>query len=216
MSLFRLDASIRVDGSHSREVADIVEREWRAAHPGEQVVTRNIGLDPLPSTAWANAVAASATPADQRTPDQHAAVALAAELTDELLAADALLIAVPLYNFGVSQHFKTWVDLVLTDPRMKPGVTPGTQGKPAVLVTARGGNYSPGTPREGWDHAIGWMQRILVDAWLTDLRVVTKEFTLVGVNPALDEFKGMAAQLHAEAAEIARDHGRSLGGVLTG
>ena len=31
MSLFRLDASIRVEGSHSREIADIVEQEWRAA-----------------------------------------------------------------------------------------------------------------------------------------------------------------------------------------
>ena len=32
MSLFRLDASIRVEGSHSRAIADIVEQEWRNAH----------------------------------------------------------------------------------------------------------------------------------------------------------------------------------------
>ena len=37
MSLFRLDASIRVEGSHSRAIADIVEQEWRDAHPGEPV-----------------------------------------------------------------------------------------------------------------------------------------------------------------------------------
>ena len=52
-------------------------------------------------------------PADQRRiapPNSAKAVALAATLTDELAAADALLFAVPLYNFGVSQHFKTWVD----------------------------------------------------------------------------------------------------------
>jgi len=42
-------------------------------------------------------------------------------LTDELIAADALLFAVPLYNFGVSQHFKTWVDMVVTDWRMAAG-----------------------------------------------------------------------------------------------
>ena len=39
------------------------------------------------------------------------------EVGDDLVA-DALLFAVPLYNFGVSQHFKTWVDMVITDPRM--------------------------------------------------------------------------------------------------
>ena len=30
MSLFRLDASIRVEGSHSPAIADIVEQEWRS------------------------------------------------------------------------------------------------------------------------------------------------------------------------------------------
>jgi len=33
MYLYRLDASIRVEGSHSRAIADIVEQEWRNAHP---------------------------------------------------------------------------------------------------------------------------------------------------------------------------------------
>ena len=32
-------------------------------------------------------------------------------------ASDALRFAVPLYNFGVSQHFKTWVDMVITQAR---------------------------------------------------------------------------------------------------
>ena len=212
MSLFRLDASIRTDGSHSREIADIVEREWLADNPGDAVVRRHVGTDPVPSDAWANAVGAGMTPADQRTPEQQAAVALAAAEVDRLVAADALLFAVPLYNFGVSQHFKSWVDLVITDPRMAAGVTPAVAGKPAVLVTVRGGSYSAGTPREGWDHATGWMRRILSDVWQLDLRVVEREFTLVGVNPALDEFSDLADQLAEQARTQARHHGRELTG----
>ena len=84
-------------------------------------------------------------------------------------------------------------------------------GKPAVLVTVRGGNYRPGTPREGWDHATGWMRRILADVWHLDLNVVQTEFTLVGVNPALDQFTDLARQLRQEAEEQARHHGRELG-----
>jgi FMN-dependent NADH-azoreductase len=38
MSLFRLDASIRVEGSHSRAIVDVVEHEWRNAYPGEPVM----------------------------------------------------------------------------------------------------------------------------------------------------------------------------------
>jgi FMN-dependent NADH-azoreductase len=211
MSLFRLDASIRVEGSHSRAIAGIVEQEWRNAHPGESVIRRHVGVDPIPATAWATAVIAGRTPEESRTDDQRAALALAATLTDELIAADALLFATPLYNFGVSQHFKTWVDMVVTDPRMAAGTQPVLAGKPAVLVTVRGGNYRPGTPREGWDHATGWMRRILGDVWHLDLEVVEAEFTNVGVNPALDQFRNLARQLRREAEEQARHHGRELG-----
>ena len=214
MSLYRLDASIRVEGSNSRAIADIVEQEWRNAHPGESVVRRHVGVDPIPATAWATAVFASYTPEESRTDEQREALALAATLTDELIAADELLFAVPLYNFGVSQHFKTWVDMVVSDPRMGAGAPPVLAGKPAVLVTVRGGNYRPGTPREGWDHATGWMRRILADVWNLDLKVVEADFTLVGVNPALDRFTDLARQLRQEAEEQARRRGRELGAAV--
>ncbi|TWH75068.1 FMN-dependent NADH-azoreductase [Modestobacter roseus] len=210
MSLFRLDASIRVEGSASRAIADIVEREWRAGNPDAPVTRRHVGTEPLPASAWGAAVAGSYLPADQRTPEQADALALAATLTDELVDAEALLLAVPLYNFGVSQHVKTWVDLVITDPRMGPRAEPPLAGKPAVLAVVRGGNYSAGTPREGWDHATAWLRRILADVWQLDLRVVEREFTLVGVNPALDAFTDLAAELKATAEHEAAEHGRLL------
>jgi FMN-dependent NADH-azoreductase len=71
MSLFRLDASIRVEGSHSRAIADIVEQEWRNVHPDEPVVRRHVGVDPIPATAWATAVVAGRTPGESRTNEQQ-------------------------------------------------------------------------------------------------------------------------------------------------
>jgi FMN-dependent NADH-azoreductase len=210
MTLFRLDASIRTEGSTSRALGDIVEREWQDAHPSADVVRRHIGTEPFPATAWADAVGGSMLPAADRSEDQRAAVDLARTLTDELADADALLFAVPLYNFGVSQHFKTYVDLILTDPRMAPGGTPVIAGKPAVLVTVQGGNYAAGTPREGWDHATSWMRRILEDVWQLDVDVVTRAFTLVGVNPALDQFTDLADDLKRLAETTATEHGRAL------
>ncbi len=50
MSLYRLDTSIRVQGSHSRAIADIVEQEWRRARPGDPVIRRHVGVDPIPAT----------------------------------------------------------------------------------------------------------------------------------------------------------------------
>jgi len=211
MTLFRLDASIRADGSASREIADIVEQEWLAAHPGDTVERRHIGVDVLPADAWAHAVAASRTPAEARTPEQQAAAQLATTLVDELLAADAILLAVPLYNFGVSQHIKTWIDLIISEPRAAAGGSPLLAGKPVALATVRGGAYGPGTPREGWDHSTAYLKRILADIWGADLTVVEREFTLVGVNPALDAFTDLAAEMHAGALRSAREAGRALG-----
>ncbi|MFG2062450.1 FMN-dependent NADH-azoreductase [Micromonospora sp. NPDC048871] len=209
MALFRLDASIRSHGSASREIADLVEQEWLATHPGDTVTRRHVGVDTLPSTLWAAALSAGMTPTEEHTAEQREAVALAATLVDELLAADALLFAVPLYNYGVSQHFKTYVDVVFADPRVTGRSF--LAGKPAVLATVRGGAYGAGTPREGWDHSTPYLRRIIADCWGADLTVIEREFTLVGVNPALDSFTDTAAQMHAGALQSAREVGKALG-----
>lgn len=210
MSLFRLDASIREEGSASRALADLVESNWRETSPEAPVTRRHIGVDPLPSDALATALGAAYTPEGERTEHQRTTLDLATALVDELDNAEALLFAVPLYNFGPSQHFKAYVDLVATDPRMATDAPAPTAGKPGVLVTVQGGNYSPGTPKEGWDHATDWMRRILEDVWHIDLEVVSREFTLVGVVPALDAFTDMANGIKTDAEQQARESGYSL------
>jgi FMN-dependent NADH-azoreductase len=206
MSLFRLDASIFPAASASAELAGIIEAEWTASHPGEAVVRRDLGSNPLPADAWALAMAAGFAPEEERTPAQREALALAAALAAELRDAEAALLAVPLYNYGVSQHFKAWVDLVVAGA----GTEPVLKGKPTVLVTVRGGSYGPGAPREGWDHSTPYLRRVLADVWEADLTIIEREFTLVGVNPALDEFKDIAAQFRSDALTAARDAGKAL------
>ncbi|GAB1646388.1 FMN-dependent NADH-azoreductase [Krasilnikovia sp. MM14-A1259] len=207
MTLLRVDASIQGPRSASSELADLVLAEWTAVHPERPVVRRHLATDPLPADAWAAAIGGAYTPAEQRTDAQRAALAVAGELAAELRAADAAVLAMPLYNYGVSQHTKTWIDLALA------GGTLGEKlldGKPVVLLTTRGGAYGPGTPREGWDHNTDYLRRILVDIWGADLTVVEREFTLVGINPALDEFTDLAAEMKATAHDAATAAGKAL------
>ncbi|MYT73484.1 MULTISPECIES: NAD(P)H-dependent oxidoreductase [unclassified Streptomyces] len=207
MSLLRIDASILGPASAGSELADLVVDTWAAEHPQEPIVTRHLGTNPLPAQAWADAVSAGYAPEDQRTDGQKAAVALAAELRAELTDASQVVLASPFYNFGVSQHLKTWIDLVIAsgDPSDRL-----LEGKKVVLLVTRGGAYGAGTPREGWDHMTDYLRRILVDVWGGDVTVVEREFTLVGVNPALDQFKDLGAELKANAHEAAREAGKSL------
>jgi FMN-dependent NADH-azoreductase len=208
MTLFRLDASINPDRSASRAIADIVESEWLAENPAGVVVRRNLGTEPIAADAWTGALRASWTPEAARTQEQTAAIALAAGLAEEVRSADAVLLAVPLYNFGIPQHVKTWIDVVLA------GATPSEAllaGKAVVLVVVRGGAYGAGTPREGWDHSTGYLRRIVADVWGADLTIVEREFTLVGVNPALDDFKELADQFKDAAHAAAAEAGKALG-----
>lgn len=212
MSLFRLDASILPATSASRALGDLVEAEWMAAHPDSVVTRRDLAADPVSATTWQDAVTGGFTPEEQRTPAQRDAAALARTFADELITADALLFTVPLYNYGVSQHFKTWFDVAYTDERINPQGT-ALNGKPATLVTVLGGNYAPGTPKDGWDHSTAWLRRVLEDVWGLDLRVVQRPFTLVGVNPALDAFADHAAALKQTAETDAVRSGRELAGL---
>jgi FMN-dependent NADH-azoreductase len=207
MTLLRVDASIQGPRSASSELADLVLAEWTAAHPERPVVRRHLAADPLPADAWANAIAGIHTPDEQRTDAQRAALALAGTLAAELRAADAAVLALPLYNFGVSQHVKTWIDLAITGGSRAEKLL---DGKPVVLVTTRGGAYGKGTPREGWDHNTDYLRRILADLWGAELTVVEREFTLVGVNPALDEFTELAAAMKATAYDAATAAGKAL------
>jgi len=207
MTLLRVDASIQGARSASSELADLVLAEWTAVHPERQVIRRHLAADPLPANAWADAIGGAFTPDEQRTDVQRAALALAGQLAAELREADAAVLALPLYNFGVSQHVKTWIDLSVAGGGRGEKLL---DGKPVVLLTTRGGAYSAGTPREGWDHNTDCRRRTLVDIWGADLTVVEREFTLVGINPALDQFTDLAAALKATAHGEATEAGKAL------
>jgi FMN-dependent NADH-azoreductase len=207
MAVLRLDASIQGPASASSELADLAEAEWTRVRPGTTFVRRHVGSSPLPADAWATVVHANFTPEDQRTDEQRSAIALARELAAELRDAEAAILALPFYNYGVSQHVKTWVDLVLagTDPSEKL-----LDGKPVIVLTTRGGSYAPGSPREGWDHNTAYLRTIVQDLWGADLTLIEREFTLAGVNPVLDQFIETGELMKKAAHEAALHAGRTL------
>ncbi|WP_108398059.1 FMN-dependent NADH-azoreductase [Devosia submarina] len=213
-NIFRLDASIRREGSVTRAVADTLQASIEGRLGESRVKRRDVGLFPLPATAWAASALAGFVPEDQRSLEQKEAQKLAAELADELVDAQAFIFAIPLYNFGVSQHAKTWVDILLTDPRFAPGAPRLLAGRPAFLVVARGGGYGAGTPRHGWDHATGWLLRILRDVMELNVELIEAELTLADVTPAMASLRELAAQNLQDAHGAAARHGEKLASLL--
>ncbi|MDG4793589.1 NAD(P)H-dependent oxidoreductase [Micromonospora sp. WMMD1082] len=197
--LLHIDSSIRGEQSVSRRLTARAAAVWQAAHPGGTVAYRNLGRDPLPHIDEAGGLARM-VPAEQHTPEQRRSWELSEELVDEVKRADAVLLGLPLYNYGVPSSVKTWVDLLIApglsyDPETGAGLLGDRQ---FVVVTSRGGGYGAGTPREGWDHAETWLPHGLSQTGLAP-RFIAAELTLAPVVPAMAEL----VPLHEESLSAA-------------
>lgn len=209
-TFLRVGASIQVDRSASKALADSVEAAWRAEHPVGRVVTRELGQNPFPSRVWTYAACAERMPIEDWKPEHAAAIELAQGLANELIDADSAVVTSPLYNWNISEHLKTWVDLLLTDARLKPHAEYPLKDKPVVLIVTRGGDYRKGSPREGWDHGTPWIRRVLTDVFGMDVKLVEADLTLAELNPAMAELRGIAGEIREQAHKQAKAHGTSL------
>jgi FMN-dependent NADH-azoreductase len=217
-TLLRVDASIRVNGSVSRALADSAEAAWKAEHPDGVVVRRDLGLHPIPSTVWPTLAAVQVGEEPLTGPDRtpiDEARAIAAELSAEVKNADAILLAVPLYNYGIAQHVKTWIDLLLIDPELVRGTRP-LADRPAILTLARGGGYAEGTPKHGWDHATPYLERIFGDMFGMNIRIAAAELTLAPVSPGMEALIDASKISETEAHVLAEQHGTVVARELIG
>jgi FMN-dependent NADH-azoreductase len=133
---------------------------WRGRWPNDKLLHRDVGLVPPPaiSEAW---VGAAFTPKAERTSEQQNLLALSDTLIGELHKADLLLIAAPMYNYGMPAALKAWVDQVIrvnetfTFDLMRGDwpIEPVLTGKSLVLLTSSGEfGFAPGGPRAHMDH----------------------------------------------------------------
>ena len=209
-TLYRVDSSIQGDRSVTREIADTFERAWRSAVAAPVVHRRDLLTTPLSPATWIDALTARDTA--ERTHAQQYAVDLAAELADEILAADAVVIGAPLYNWGPSGHIKCWIDMLWSDPRFAPRTYPLT-GKPIALVVSRGGGASPGAPQEGWDHSAPYLLRTFgPEVFGGDVTLIETELTLADHSPAMAHLREQAAELRTQSHALAERAGAELAG----
>ncbi|MGZ0146412.1 FMN-dependent NADH-azoreductase [Kribbella sp. WER1] len=216
-TLLRVDASVRLDGSVSRALADSAEAAWKAEHPDGVVVRRDLGQHPLPSTLWPTLVAGQLgqePPADADRLPLAGAQAVAADLSAEVRNADAILLAVPLYNYGIAQNLKSWIDVLLIDRDLSGSGQ--LNGRPAIFALARGGGYGPGTPKHGWDHATPYLERIFGDVFGMTIRTAAAELTLAPVTPGMEELIDASKVSESEAHVEADKHGTVVARELIG
>ena len=170
--LLVVETSPRGDHSISRNLTRRFVANWQVAHPDGEVVIRDLMETDLPfvTAPWLQAYF---TPSDQHTPQMKEAISLSDELVAELIAADHIVIATPVYNYNVPAALKAWIDHIV-----RKGLTLGLdgqgllQGKTATVLMASGGVYTEGSPIQDRDIATQYLRLILKVIGITDVTVI--------------------------------------------
>jgi FMN-dependent NADH-azoreductase len=177
MKLLRVDSSARRN-SISRQLTDQFVETWRHENPKGEVIERNLASTHLPiiTDEW---VGAAYSDPSSHTPEQKAALAISNELVEELLAADAIVISSPMYNFTIPAQLKGWIDNIVRAGRTVLWSAQGPQGaltgKKVFVITSRGGSFRPGTPAEKFDFQEPYLRHVLAFMGITDVTFIHAE-----------------------------------------
>jgi FMN-dependent NADH-azoreductase len=198
--ILAIQGSPRGERSHSRRLLDNFLQALATEQRDVEIAHREVGRISLPpvTEGW---VAAAFSKPHERTSAMRADLALSDELVDELLATDRLVIAAPMYNFGVPSGVKAWIDQIVRightfdfypeDPvsQYKPRVL----GKRGLIITTRGDRgYGPEGVNARLNHSDTHLRDVLGFIGITDVEVVAVEN---------DEFGGMAFEDSYQAAQ---------------
>ena len=196
MNILQINASARSAQANSTQVANSITERLLAKNPGSTVVVRDLAANPHPVLDEAG-LGALFTPAEQRTAEQVARVALDDALIAQVQSVDTIVLGVPMYNFGVSVQLKAWFDAIA-----RAGVTfryteQGPEGllknKKVYVALARGGLYRD-TPA---DSQVPYLKTILGFLGMTDVTFIYAEGMAMGPDSVTKAFADADAQIAA-------------------
>lgn len=188
-SLLVLNSSGRVTRSITRHLTLRFIEAWRKRLPDAEVVVRDVGLNPPPPVNETWIAGAFADP-EKQTPAMRDTMAVSETLIGELFRADAIVIGVPMYNFGMPAQLKAYFDQVVRigrtfafDAGAAEPYQPLLNSKPVVVVTSAGdGALHPGGALAHMNHLEPHLKTLLGFIGLTDL-----SFIRVGYDEFQDE-----------------------------
>ena len=202
MNILQINSSARSwangQGSQSTRLANELVEQLRAVNAGATLTVRDLTANPHPALDEST-LGALFTPAEARSAEQHARVALDHALIEEVKAADVIVIGVPMVNFGITSQLKSWIDAIakagLTFQYTANGPVGLVQGKKVYAVLTRGGVYrdQPG------DTQVPYLRMLLGFLGMTDVKFIYAEGLAMGPDA---EAKALASA-RAEIARIA-------------
>ena len=169
MTILKIDSSISGETSVSRILTRSITDQLAAANPEAAVIERDLVAAPLAHLT-------------ERGQD--------ADVLEEFLAADTVVIGAPMYNFSVPSQLKAWIDRIAVAGKTFQYGANGPEGlagdKRVIVAVSRGGFYEAGN---SFEH---------VEAYLKPF------FNFIGVEPEFVRADGVAVGPEQRDAGLAK------------
>ncbi|WP_044874203.1 FMN-dependent NADH-azoreductase [Pseudomonas sp. LFM046] len=195
MKLLHLDSSILGDASASRQLSRAVINAWQAAEPAAKVTYRDLAGDAL-SHLSALSLVAGGTPAELRDAAQKHEAELGEATLNEFLAADAIVIGAPMYNFTIPSQLKSWIDRIAVAGKTFRYTENGPEGlaggKKVVIVSTAGGIHSGQVSGQAHED---YLKLVLNFLGVTDIEIVRAEGLAYGEEPRANALKAANEQI---------------------
>ena len=198
MKLLHIDSSILGDNSASRQLSREVVQAWQAADASIEVVYRDLAADAISHFSAATLLAAG-TAEDARDAAQAFEAKLSQETLAEFLAADAVVIGAPMYNFSVPTQLKAWIDRVAVAGKTFRYSEAGPEGlcgnKKVILVSTAGGLHAGQATGAGHED---FLKVFLGFIGVTDLEIVRAHGLAYGPEQRTAAIDAAQAQIAGE------------------
>lgn len=201
-TLLVLHTSLNGADSLSSSLACRYIGQRRREQPAGRVVERDLAAEPVPHLT-AERFAAFGKAPGERSAEEAAWVAESDALIAELKAADEIVVALPMYNFGIPSSLKAWIDHVArageTFRYTESGPVGLVEASRAVVFATRGGRYQ-GT---ALDTQTGYMETFFSFIGVDDVQFVYAEGTAMGeesLNAAIEQASTQLDRVLADAA----------------
>lgn len=175
-TLLYISVSPRGDRSISRQLGDAAVSSWKAKNPNGRIVERDLAKTALTfvDLDW---IQGAFSPPEYHTESHKKALALSDQLVAELLDADEIILATPMYNFAIPAALKAWIDhVVRAGKTFRYTVSGRPEGlvadKRVLAIIASGGSYAESSGMTALDHEVPYLRFIFGYMGIRDVRFV--------------------------------------------
>lgn len=168
MKLLHIDSSILGGHSKSRQLTAAIVDRFKRKYKGVEIIYRDLAAAPPPHMTLASlprdhpssAFAGPLNDVAQRMRDASQ------RMLDEFVAADIVVLGVPMYNWSIPTQLKAWIDIVVVPGKTfrygAQGAEEGLMGNKRVIAAiTRGAFYRSETAAISTEHAESYMRTVL-------------------------------------------------------